>query len=112
MRYAGREVLEAKAVTNLAPADMLISRNEGGPGYGDPLRRDPERVAVDVRAGLCSAEDAFVVYGVVLDEDRLDAEATAARRGELRAARLAAATPVADAIERHGAEGALAGAGR
>ena len=49
---------------------------------------------------------------MALDEDRLDAEATAARRGELRAARLAAATPVADAIERHGAEGALAGAGR
>ena len=112
VRYAGREVLEAKAVTNLAPADMLISRNEGGPGYGDPLRRDPELVAVDVRAGLCSAEDAFVVYGVVLDADRLDPEGTAARRDELRAARLAAATPVADAIERLGAEGALAGAGR
>jgi N-methylhydantoinase B/oxoprolinase/acetone carboxylase alpha subunit len=110
--YAGREVLEAKAVTNLGTADMLISRNEGGPGYGDPLRRDAHLVAADVRAGLCGADEAHAVYGVALNGDELDPDGTVALRAELRAARLAAATPVADAIERFGSEGVLAGAGR
>ena len=106
---AGREVLEAKARTTLAPADVLITRNEGGPGYGDPLRRDPAAVAADVRTGLCTREDAEAIYGVALsgngDGDGFDAAATAARREELKAERLAGAVPVSEAVERYGVEG-------
>ncbi len=54
----------------------------GGGGYGDPLARDPEAVARDVRLGYVSRESAASEYGVVLKPDGgVDAAATAARRG-------------------------------
>jgi N-methylhydantoinase B len=54
----------------------------GGGGYGDPLERDPERVAEDVREEKLSLQYARREYAVVLDPDTLvvDAEATAALR--------------------------------
>jgi N-methylhydantoinase B len=102
---AGREVLEAKARTTLSTSDVLITRNEGGPGYGDPLRRDPDAVAADLRSGLCTPADALAIYGVDVDDGEVDAVATASLRARIRAARLADAIPVAEAIERYGAEG-------
>jgi len=107
---AGHEVLEAKARTTLSTRDVLITRTEGGPGYGDPLLRDPERVAADIRTGLCTAEDAAAVYGVALGAAGHDAAATERRRAAMRAARLADAIPVADAIERYGVERQSVGA--
>ncbi|MFQ3623048.1 MAG: hydantoinase B/oxoprolinase family protein, partial [Acetobacteraceae bacterium] len=54
----------------------------GGGGWGDPFRRDPERVARDVRLGYVSRGAARTAYGVVLAEDgSVDADATAALRG-------------------------------
>ena len=64
----------------------------GGGGWGDPLRRDPEELRLDVWRGVVSPESAERDYGVVLtpgDPPRLDLEATAARRAELAAARAA-----------------------
>lgn len=62
-------------------------------GFGDPLAREPERVAADVASGALTADAAERVYGVVLlPSGEADAGATAARRTELLAARLAAAT--------------------
>jgi N-methylhydantoinase B len=62
-----------------------------GGGAGDPLARDPDAVAHDVERGRITADDASVVYGVVLG----DTKATAARRTQLRADRLArAAAPL------------------
>lgn len=40
----------------------------GGGGYGDPLRRDPERVAATVNRGWLSPEKARAVYRVVLTQ--------------------------------------------
>ncbi len=50
--------------------ERLVLEMPGGGGLGDPLQRDPERVADDVRAGLVSAEQARSEYGVVLDKRR------------------------------------------
>jgi N-methylhydantoinase B len=36
----------------------------GGGGYGDPLRRDPARVARDVMRGYYSREEAEQLFGV------------------------------------------------
>jgi N-methylhydantoinase B len=56
-----------------------------GGGFGDPLERDPERVAADVREGFVMTGRAQEVYGVVLTGDgRVDALATAARRANPR----------------------------
>jgi N-methylhydantoinase B len=68
--------------------DILVMRTAGGGGYGDPLEREAERVARDVRLGYVSPDRAMAVYGVVLDGDDVDLEATVATRGRLAARRL------------------------
>jgi N-methylhydantoinase B len=70
------------------PGEACETRNTGGGGWGDPLRRDPARVLDDVRNGIVSALRARDVYGVVLDASGMGVEvaATEARRHELRAA--------------------------
>lgn len=73
----------------LRAGDLVSVRTGGGGGWGDPLDREPERVRLDVIRGYVSLESAYRDYGVVLDPNTLevDAEATARRRAELRAAR-------------------------
>jgi N-methylhydantoinase B len=45
------------------------------------LRRDPKRIAQDVRLGMVSAEAAIADYGVVLREDgSVDEDATKMKR--------------------------------
>ena len=65
----------------------------GGGGWGDPLEREPELVQRDVVEGKVSGASARDDYGVVLTlgETRtsliVDANATAALRAKLKAAR-------------------------
>ena len=76
--------------------DALYVRGTGGGGYGDPLERDPARVAADVRMGLVSAAAADRIYGVSLDGGAPNSAATETRRAALRADRLGhAATRIA-----------------
>jgi N-methylhydantoinase B len=58
-------------------------------GFGDPLERDPARVASDVAEESVSAAAALETYGVVLDADgNADSAATRERREQLRRQRL------------------------
>jgi N-methylhydantoinase B len=67
----------AKAGTTLRAAVA------GGGGWGDPLARDPEAVARDVRAGLVSRAGARADYGVDVSEaGDVESAATAALRKE------------------------------
>lgn len=67
--------------------DLLYFDTWGGGGAGDPLEREPERVAKDVQRGLVTVEGARR-YGVVCDPaGAVDAEATAALRARMRAER-------------------------
>ena len=51
------------------PAGTLVRiETTGGGGWGDPLEREPELVALDVRQGKVSAAAALADYGVVLDQ--------------------------------------------
>lgn len=90
--------------TPLAEGDVVELRTGGGGGYGDPLRREPERVAADVANGYVSAAVAEQVYGVKLAEDgSVDPIGTQALRETLMAERrtwqpVSRLTPVADAI--------------
>jgi len=90
-----REVLPAKCDhVVVQPGDLLHFMTWGGGGWGDPLARDPDAVARDVRAGLVSAAMA-AKYGVVLTPANVpDAAATAAMRSEQAARR--PALPVFD----------------
>jgi N-methylhydantoinase B len=70
----------------IAPGDRFISWTAGGGGYGDPLERDPEAVAWDVKNDYVSREAALREYGAVVSEDgSLRAAATLAERNRLRA---------------------------
>jgi N-methylhydantoinase B len=68
--------------------DIFRLDTPGGGGYGDPLRRPPERVLADVREGYVSVEAARDLYGVVIEADgdslRLDAASTARLREKLK----------------------------
>ncbi|MBV9749076.1 MAG: hydantoinase B/oxoprolinase family protein, partial [Acetobacteraceae bacterium] len=64
----------------VAPGDVLFFNTWGGGGWGDPLRREPSKVAKDVERGLVTGEGARR-YGVVLGSDGgVDAQATVALR--------------------------------
>ena len=66
--------------------DQLHFITWGGGGWGDPLARDPEIVAREVREGLVTDEGARR-YGVVLTSGGVDIDATARLREQLRAER-------------------------
>ena len=75
------EELRSKGFQTIPAGGRLIVEMPGGGGYGDPMTRDPEEVATDVRLGLVSAEAAETDYGVVLTKaGAVDETATAARR--------------------------------
>jgi N-methylhydantoinase B len=63
----------------------------GGGGWGDPLEREPDLVALDVLQGKVSARSAREDYGVVLDvatdDVRIEVVATEAVRARMRAER-------------------------
>lgn len=68
--------------------DIVRIETSGGGGHGDPLRRDPARVAADLRLGYLTTDQARARYGVVLTMDgAADATATRAQRERLLAAR-------------------------
>ena len=68
--------------------EALSTTGNGGGGFGDPLDRDPEKVAKDVMKLWISEEKARATYGVVLIRDsggvEVDAEATHRLRNEMR----------------------------
>ncbi len=55
-----------KSHYSLQPGQRVILELPGGGGFGDPARRDPQRVRDDVRAGYVSSEAAARDYGVVI----------------------------------------------
>jgi N-methylhydantoinase B len=71
----------------LEPGDILMMESSGGGGFGDPLERDPAAVAADVAEGYVRRVAAERIYGVVWAREAIDADATAARRAQLSAAR-------------------------
>ena len=74
---------EGKQKHTVPAGERLLLELPGGGGYGDPHRRDPSRVADDVRLGLVSPETARHEYGVVVDRSgAVDETATEALRGE------------------------------
>lgn len=66
--------------------DLLHFVTWGGGGWGDPLDRDPDLVAKEVRQGLVSEEGARA-YGVVVSGGVADKDATEALRAEMRNSR-------------------------
>ena len=86
-----REILCCKHVrTPLARGDVWYHSWQAGGGFGDPLLREPARVAEDVARRAVSPDAARDIYGVYLDSSgAVDARATEALRRAIRKGRLA-----------------------
>ena len=75
------KTLPPKAHSSVPAGERLLVSMPGGGGYGDPRKRDPEKVAEDVMLGFVSAKSARDLYGVALTaEFKVDAAATAKLR--------------------------------
>ena len=62
--------------------ETIVSYSAGGGGYGNPHRRDIERVAEDFNEGWISKERAKDAYGVIIDSNGIvNKEMTLALRG-------------------------------
>ena len=83
------EYLPEKCETLQHEFDAFEHTWSGGGGFGDPIDRDPEKVAVDVLNDAVSLGAAARIYGVVLGTDgTVDTDATAAARDAIRHERL------------------------
>jgi N-methylhydantoinase B len=59
----------------VAAGEVIRIETTGGGGWGDPLAREPGRVALDVRQGKVSPEAATRDYGVVFGGEGGDTDA-------------------------------------
>lgn len=78
-------VMPGKFALTLRRGDTILHEQPGGGGHGDPLARDPARVAADVRNEKITPAFARREHGVALDPatGTVDAEATRALRAAL-----------------------------
>lgn len=84
--------LAGKGTGLLLTADDVLYWNwSPAGGFGDPLTRDPSRVAADVAEGGVTPAGAERIYGVVFAEGSVDADATRALRRERLLERLSQA---------------------
>ena len=75
------------ATSYLAPGEVFTMTWQGGGGYGDPLTREPDAVARDMREQKVTAEAARTVYGVIISDGVVDPAATTAERDQQRTRR-------------------------
>ena len=82
------QALPSKLLRKIAKGDVFRGEMAAAGGWGDPLERDPARVAEDVRQEKMTLTHALDVYGVVIDAATLavdDAATTARRRRSSKA---------------------------
>ena len=68
---AGEQKQKSKGVTKLKAGDVLSIRLPGSGGYGDPIKRDPEKIRWDVLNAKVSLESAKDDYLVIFNDDDL-----------------------------------------
>lgn len=89
VRGSERKVLPSKVDhIKVSKGDLLEWITWGGGGWGDPLKRKPELVLLEVRRRLISTEGARR-YGVIIKDLAIDLEATTELRREMAEARTA-----------------------
>ncbi|MDP2602873.1 MAG: hydantoinase B/oxoprolinase family protein [Deltaproteobacteria bacterium] len=86
---------EIKGRVNLPEFTIVADFVGGGGGYGDPIEREPDMVAKDVRRGIVSQRIAEKIHGVILIPSSLvpDNIATLQRRQEIREERIREGKP-------------------
>ncbi len=93
--------MPSKGLFQLSFGDTYTLYASGGGGWGDPLKRDPERVRDDVQNEFVSRAGAQRDYGVAVTDDmKVDWEATHKLRARLRATAQNGARPTSQAAAR------------
>ena len=77
------KTVPAKIVQPIQQGEMLRYWSTGGGGYGPPTERDPELVFEDVIDGRVSLEAARDIYGVIVENGKLNLMETKVRRTTL-----------------------------
>jgi len=103
----GEELFDKTTLTypdSVKPHDLYLSMYRGGAGVGDPLEREPERIAADLNNNVLLPRYAEQIYGAVIRQDaagvwNVDVHATEERRQEMRAERRLRAIPVKQYLE-------------
>jgi N-methylhydantoinase B len=74
-------------VENVPAGTVLFQQAGGGGGYGDPHKRDPAKVADEVKNGVITVQSAKEDYGVVVDPEtfELKLKETTKLRGKKKA---------------------------
>lgn len=82
----GEQQLPSKFIRGMKKGDVFRGEMAASGGYGDPLERDPEAVANDVRQEKMTIAHAFDAYGVVISAETfvVDVHATADERSARR----------------------------
>ncbi|WP_109472010.1 hydantoinase B/oxoprolinase family protein [Ornithinimicrobium cavernae] len=75
-----REKVQGGSYNHLDTGDVLVNNTGGGGGHGDPARRDPARVAKDVRNGFVSVRAAAELYRVAVDPVTFEVDQDGTRR--------------------------------
>jgi N-methylhydantoinase B len=85
---SSRYDLPAFAAPEIRYGEALVSESTSGGGFGNPLKRDPEKVLHRVKEGWITKEFAKRVYGVKVYIDsgvmKVDYEETNKLRNELK----------------------------
>ncbi len=81
--------------------DLYLNYMRGGPGFGDPLDRDPQAVVNDLNGGYVLERFAMQVYGVAVKKGadgqfEVDGPATDTARKRIRKERIAKSVPTRD----------------
>jgi N-methylhydantoinase B len=81
---------EIKGRVNLSEFTIVADFVAGGGGYGDPIERQPDAVAKDLRRRIVSPRIAEEIFGVVLNQDSPvpDNAATLKQRQQIREERM------------------------
>lgn len=83
VRHGVSDVMGGKEAPRcVTKGDRVLLFSSGGGGWGDPKKRDPQKVYEDVLDEIISKETARDVYGVVIGENGVDVDATARLREE------------------------------
>lgn len=87
--------LPSKFMCTMKKDDVFRGEMAASGGYGDPLERDPEAVADDVKQEKMTVAHALREYGVVIGSKRfeMDVEATARERAARRNAKIQTQAP-------------------
>jgi N-methylhydantoinase B len=81
------QAADPSGLTFCQPGDVVEFYSAGGGGYGDPLEREPEAVARDVRLGYVSVKRAREDYRVVINPENFQVDF--AQTKKLRASKTA-----------------------